>query len=229
MNPLRTAASALLCTFALVSQQAAAVEYRLPAANSRLIGENQEYVVPADNRPLEQIAADFQLGLTNIMEANPGVDPYLPKAGSTLIIPHQLILPNAPREGIVINVAEMRLYYYPKGKNVVEVLPIGIGQLGVNTPENWITKVERKRANPTWTPTENIRRRYAAQGKTLPAVWPAGPDNPMGLHALYIGNLYAIHGTNATFGIGLRVSSGCVRLRADDIKYLFDNVPVGTR
>ncbi len=87
MNPLRTAASALLCTFALVSQQAAAVEYRLPAANSRLIGENQQYVVPADNRPLEQIASDFQLGLTNIMEANPGVDPYLPKAGSTLIIP----------------------------------------------------------------------------------------------------------------------------------------------
>ena len=229
MNPLRIAASALFCTLTLVSQQAAAVEYALPAANSRLIGENQEYVVPADNRPLEQIASDFQLGLTNIMEANPGVDPYLPKAGSTLIIPHQLILPNAPREGIVINVAEMRLYYYPKGKNVVHVLPIGIGQLGVNTPENWITKVERKRANPTWTPTENIRRRYAAQGKTLPAVWPAGPDNPMGLHALYIGNLYAIHGTNATFGIGLRVSSGCVRLRADDIKYLFDNVPVGTR
>ncbi|MFE8730714.1 L,D-transpeptidase, partial [Aeromonas hydrophila] len=83
--PLRTAASALFCTLALVSQQAAAVEYALPAANSRLIGENQEYVVPADNRPLEQIAADFQLGLTNIMEANPGVDPYLPKAGSTLI------------------------------------------------------------------------------------------------------------------------------------------------
>lgn len=79
MNPLRTAASALLCTFALVSQQAAAVEYRLPAANSRLIGENQEYVVPADNRPLEQIAADFQLGLTNIMEANPGVDPICRK------------------------------------------------------------------------------------------------------------------------------------------------------
>ncbi|MCS3454949.1 L,D-transpeptidase family protein [Aeromonas rivuli] len=226
---VRVAASALLCSLTLVSQQAAAVEYALPTAKSRLIGENQEYVVPADNRPLEQIAADFQLGLTNIMEANPGVDPFLPKAGSTLVIPHQLILPDAPREGIVINVAEMRLYYYPKGKNVVQVLPIGIGQLGVNTPENWVTKVERKRANPTWTPTENIRRRYAAQGKTLPAVWPAGPDNPMGLHALYIGNLYAIHGTNATFGIGLRVSSGCVRLRADDIKYLFDKVPVGTR
>ena len=229
MNPLRTAASALLCTFALVSQQAAAVEYRLPAANSRLIGENQEYVVPADNRPLEQIAADFQLGLTNIMEANPGVDPYLPKAGSTLIIPHQLILPNAPREGIVINVAEMRLYYYPKGKNVVEVLPIGIGQLGTDTPENWVTSVQRKKAGPTWTPTAKMHAEYAARGESLPAVWPAGPDNPMGLFALYIGKMYAIHGTNANFGIGLRVSHGCVRLRNDDIAYLFKQVPVGTR
>ena len=229
MNPLRTAASALLCTFALVSLQAAAVEYRLPAANSRLIGENQQYVVPADNRPLEQIASDFQLGLTNIMEANPGVDPYLPKAGSTLIIPHQLILPNAPREGIVINVAEMRLYYYPPLGNSVEVLPIGIGQAGRETPRNWVTAVERKQEGPTWVPTAQTRREYATEGKTLPALVPPGPDNPMGLYAIYIGRLYAIHGTNANFGIGLRVSQGCIRLRNDDIKFLFDNVPVGTR
>ncbi|MFM5185377.1 L,D-transpeptidase family protein [Aeromonas veronii] len=215
--------------FPIISQQSFAIDYLLPKNGSSLIGENKEYIVPTDNRTLEQIAADFQLGLTNLMEANPGVDPFLPIAGSSLIIPHQLILPNAPREGIIINVAEMRLYFYPKGKNIVQVLPIGIGQLGADTPENWVTKVERKRENPTWTPTENIRRRYAAQGQTLPTVWPAGPDNPMGLHALYIGNLYAIHGTNATFGIGLRVSSGCVRLRADNIKYLFDNVPIGTR
>ena len=86
-------------------------------------------------------------------------------------------------------------------------------------------QVERKRANRPGPPTENIRRRYAAQGKTLPAVWPAGQTTPWAC-ALCIGNLYAIHGTNATFGIGLRVSSGCVRLRADDIKYLFDHVPV---
>ncbi|WP_421346502.1 L,D-transpeptidase family protein [Aeromonas veronii] len=229
MKPLRIISLSLLWAFVLLGQQAIAIEYSLPAANSHLIGQNKEYVVPSDNRPLEQIATEFQLGLTNLLEANPGVDPYLPTSGSTLVIPHQLILPDAPREGIVINVAEMRLYYYPKGKNVVEVLPVGIGQLGSDTPENWVTKVERKRANPTWTPTENIRRRYAAQGKSLPAVWPAGPDNPMGLYALYIGNLYAIHGTNATFGIGLRVSSGCVRMRADDIRYLFENVPVGTR
>ncbi|ALP41524.1 L,D-transpeptidase family protein [Aeromonas schubertii] len=229
MNPLRAIAATLLCGLAFSSLPALAVEYALPPAGSRLIGENLEYVVPNDGRALEAIAAEFQLGLTNLMEANPGVDPFLPKAGSKLVIPHQLLLPDTVREGIVINVAEMRLYYFPKGKKVVHVLPIGIGQLGADTPENWVTSVQRKRANPTWTPTENIRRRYAAQGKTLPAVWPAGPDNPMGLFALYIGKLYAIHGTNATFGIGLRVSSGCVRLRNEDIEYLFNTVPVGTR
>lgn len=81
----------------------------------------------------------------------------------------------------------------------------------------------------TWTPTAKMHAEYRAAGEPLPAVVPAGPDNPMGLYALYIGRLYAIHGTNANFGIGLRVSHGCVRLRNDDIKFLFENVPVGTR
>jgi len=180
-------------------------------------------------QPLEAAAARFQLGLTNMLEANPKADPLLLQAGEKLVVPHQLILPDAPREGIVLNVAEMRLYYYPKGKKVVEVLPIGIGQLGTDTPEDWVTSVQRKKAGPTWTPTAKMHAEYAARGETLPAVWPAGPDNPMGLFALYIGKMYAIHGTNAQFGIGLRVSHGCVRLRADDIKYLFDHVPVGTR
>ena len=123
----------------------------------------------------------------------------------------------------------MRLYYYPKGTNTVIVLPIGIGQLGKDTPLNWTTTVQRKKDGPTWTPTAKMRAEYAADGEILPAVFPAGPDNPMGLYALYVGRLYAIHGTNANFGIGLRVSHGCVRLRADDIKFLFENVPVGTR
>ena len=92
-----------------------------------------------------------------------------------------------------------------------------------------MTTVQRKKANPTWTPTAKVHAEYAAKGEPLPAVWPAGPDNPMGLYALYIGRLYAIHGTNASFGIGLRVSHGCVRLRNDDIEYLFKQVPVGTR
>jgi L,D-transpeptidase YbiS len=221
--------SALIAVSALVMSSAVAVEYPLPAKGSNLVGENQYYVVPEGNLTLEAIAAKFQLGLTNLMEANPGADPFLPKPGTTLVIPHQLILPNAPREGIVINIAEMRLYYYPKGKNIVEVLPIGIGQVGRDTPEKWVTTVQRKRANPTWTPTPTTRKIYAARGETLPAVWPAGPDNPMGLYALYIGNLFAIHGTNATFGIGLRVSQGCVRLREEDIEHLFNSVPVGTR
>ena len=160
---------------------ALAVEYALPAANSRLVGENLEYVVPEENgQPLEAAAAKFQLGLTNMLEANPKADPLLLQTGEKLIVPHQLILPDAPREGIVLNVAEMRLYYYPKGKKVVEVLPIGIGQLGTDTPENWVTSVQRKKAGPTWTPTAKMHAEYAARGESLPAVWLTGPTTPWG-------------------------------------------------
>lgn len=220
----------LFTALVVFSQAASAVVYPLPAKGSRLVGENIQITVPEDSKlPLESFAAQYQMGLSNMLEANPGVDPYLPTPGSTLTIPQQLILPDTPREGIIINSAEMRLYYYPKGSKTVIVLPIGIGQLGKDTPLNWTTSVQRKKDGPTWTPTAKMREEYAAEGEILPAVFPAGPDNPMGLYALYVGRLYAIHGTNANFGIGLRVSHGCVRLRADDIKYLFDSVPVGTR
>ncbi len=222
----------LLAAFTVIGfcKTASAVTYPLPTDGSRLVGQNQVITVPVDSKqPLEYFAAQYQMGLSNMLEANPGVDPYLPKAGTILNIPQQLILPDTVHEGIVINSAEMRLYYYPKGTNTVIVLPIGIGELGRDTPINWTTKVERKRANPTWTPTAKMHAEYAARGEPLPAVVPAGPDNPMGLYALYIGRLYAIHGTNANFGIGLRVSHGCVRLRNEDIKFLFEQVPVGTR
>lgn len=222
----------LLCSLflMLVSSQGFAVSYPLPPQGSRLIGSVQHITIPAGNtEPLEAFAARYGQGLSNMLEANPGADVYLPKAGTTLTIPQQIILPDTVRRGIVVNVAEMRLYYYPPEGNRVEVLPIGIGQAGRETPRNWVTAVERKQEGPTWTPTANTRREYAKAGKTLPAMVPAGPDNPMGLYAIYIGRLYAIHGTNANFGIGLRVSQGCIRLRDADIKYLFDNVPVGTR
>ncbi|EMO7187499.1 L,D-transpeptidase [Pluralibacter gergoviae] len=222
----------LFCSLfaALVSVNALAVSYPLPPEGSRLVGSVQHITVPVDNKkPLEEFAAQYGQGLSNMLEANPGVDVYLPRGGSTLTIPQQLILPDTPRQGVVVNVAEMRLYYYPPGGATVEVLPIGIGQAGRETPRNWVTSVQRKQDGPTWTPTANTRREYAKEGKTLPAFVPAGPDNPMGLYAIYIGRLYAIHGTNANFGIGLRVSQGCIRLRDADIKYLFDNVPVGTR
>ncbi|MCR6469109.1 L,D-transpeptidase [Enterobacter sp. HG048] len=207
-----------------------AVTYTLPPEGSRLVGTPIVITVPEGNTlPLEAFAAQYGQGLSNLLEANPGVDPFLPKPGTRLVIPQQLILPDTVREGIIVNAAEMRLYYYPPGGTTVEVLPIGIGQAGRETPRNWVTAVERKQEGPTWSPTPNTRRAYAAEGKTLPAFVPAGPDNPMGLYAIYIGRLYAIHGTNSNFGIGLRVSQGCIRLRNNDIKYLFDHVSVGTR
>ncbi|HBQ68399.1 MAG TPA: L,D-transpeptidase, partial [Leclercia adecarboxylata] len=174
----------------LVSQSALAVSYPLPPEGSRLVGSPRLITVPADNRlPLEAFAAQYGQGLSNMLEANPGADPFLPKSGSQLVVPQQIILPPTVREGIVVNVAEMRLYYYPKDGNTVEIFPIGIGEAGRETPRNWVTAVERKKDGPTWSPTPNTRRAYAKEGKTLPAFVPAGPDNPMGLYALYIGRL----------------------------------------
>jgi len=220
----------LVLAVAAYSQAAFAVVYPLPTNNSRLVGENLTVVVPQNNKlPLEHFAAQYQMGLSNMLEANPGVDTYLPTPGTVLTIPHQLILPDTPHEGLVINSAEMRVYYYPKGTHTVVVLPIGIGELGKDTPLNWVTTIQHKKAGPTWTPTAKMHEEYAAEGKYLPTVFPAGPDNPMGLYAMYVGRLFAVHGTNANFGIGLRVSHGCVRLRDADIKWLYENVPVGTR
>lgn len=226
-----SALAVLFFTILTSTHYASATEYPLPAENSRLIGENTTYTVPADGRSLEAVAAHYKIGLLGMLEANPGTDPWLPKAGSQLTIPTQMLLPDTKREGIVVNVAELRLYYYPKDQNKVIVYPIGIGQLGANTPA-MVTSVSQKIPNPTWTPTPNIRKRYAAEGKTLPVTVPAGPDNPMGLYAMrlaYGQGHYLIHGTNADFGIGMRVSSGCIRLRPDDIEALFNSVPKGTR
>lgn len=221
----------LLCVALIAPPLVSATEYPLPADNSRLIGENTTTIVPNDKRPLEAIAARYQIGLLNMLEANPGTDPWLPVAGSELTLPQQMLLPDTKREGIVVNLAELRLYYYPQGEDKVIVYPIGIGQQGIMTPA-MVTRISQKIPNPTWTPTPNIRKRYAQDGIKLPAVFPAGPDNPMGLFALrlaYGSGHYLIHGTNADFGIGMRVSSGCIRLRPDDIEALFNSVPENTR
>ncbi|WP_416412619.1 L,D-transpeptidase family protein [Pantoea sp. App145] len=231
MRPALRLAGALLLSCCGLSAPALATEYPLPAANSRLIGENTLTTVPDDKRPLESIAKHYKIGLLGMLEANPGVDPWLPKAGTQLTVPLQMLLPDTPHEGIVINLAELRLYYYPKGEDRVIVYPIGIGQLGAATPI-MVTSIGQKIPNPTWTPTPNIRKRYAKEGITLPGVVPAGPDNPMGLFAMRLAHgsgQYLIHGTNADFGIGMRVSSGCIRLRPEDIEALFASVPKGTR
>ena len=224
---------ALAAAALLLSLPSWANTWPLPASGSRLVGENRYHVVGNDGGSLEAVAKKYNVGFLALMQANPGVDPYLPRAGSVLTIPLQTLLPDAPREGIVINLAELRLYYYPPGKQSVTVYPIGIGQLGGDTlTPTMVTTVSDKRANPTWTPTANIRARYKANGIDLPAVVPAGADNPMGHHAIRLaayGGVYLLHGTNADFGIGMRVSSGCIRLRDGDIAHLFRNVTPGTR
>lgn len=223
---------ALLIAAAL-ALPARANTWPLPPAGSRVVGENRYHVVENDGGSLEAIAKKYNVGFLALLQANPGVDAYVPRAGSVLTIPLQTLLPDAPRQGIVINLAELRLYYYPPGKNEVTVYPIGIGQLDSDTlTPTMVTTVSDKRANPTWTPTANIRARYKAQGIDLPAVVPAGPDNPMGHHAIRLaayGGVYLIHGTNADFGIGMRVSSGCIRLRDNDILALFEVITPGTR
>ena len=218
---------------AALALPARANTWPLPPPGSRLVGQNQFHVVENNGGSLEAIAKKYNVGFLALLQANPGVDPYVPRAGSVLTIPLQTLLPDATREGLVLNLAELRLYYYPPGKNEVTVYPIGIGQLGgVTITPPMVTTVSDKRANPTWTPTANIRARYKAMGIDLPAVMPAGPDNPMGHHAIRLaayGGVYLLHGTNADFGIGMRVSSGCIRLRDDDIKALYNEISPGTR
>ncbi|MCS2158676.1 L,D-transpeptidase family protein [Scandinavium sp. H11S7] len=228
----------VLALWSVVVTLAAALPARantwpLPPSGSRLVGENRYHVVEDNGGSLEAIAKKYNVGFLALLQANPGIDPYVPRAGSVLTIPLQTLLPDAPRQGMVINLAELRLYYYPPGKNSVTIYPIGIGQLGGTTltPE-MVTTVSDKRANPTWTPTANIRARYKAMGISLPAVVPAGPENPMGHHAIRLaayGGVYLLHGTNADFGIGMRVSSGCIRLRDGDIETLFKQVTPGTK
>jgi L,D-transpeptidase ErfK/SrfK len=183
---------------------------------------------------LTDIARRFNIGYEEIVRANPDVDPWLPGEGKEIVIPSQFILPNAPRDGVVINAAAMRLFYYPKVKKgetqVVHTYPIGIGKVGWNTPEG-ATKVVRRQKDPIWRPTPSIIREHMKErGEKLDAVVKAGPDNPLGRHALYLGwPTYLIHGTNKPAGVGLRSSHGCIRLYPEDIATLFELVPNGTQ
>jgi L,D-transpeptidase YnhG len=208
-----------------------AVDYPLPPAGSRLIGQNQTYTVQEGDNKLQAIARRFNTAAQLILETNNTIAPVNPAPGTVITIPSQMLLPDTPREGIVVNLAELRLYYFPPGENRVQVFPLGIGQLGLETPVS-TTRVSQKIPNPTWTPTAGIRARSLEQGIKLPPVVPAGPNNPLGRFALRLGignGEYLIHGTSAPDSVGLRVSSGCMRMNAPDIKALFEQVRVGTR
>ncbi|MDV0596385.1 MULTISPECIES: L,D-transpeptidase family protein [unclassified Enterobacter] len=210
---------------------ARAMDYPLPPAGSRLIGQNQTYTIQEGDNKLQTIARRFNTAAQVILEANNTIAPVNPAPGTVITIPSQMLLPDTPREGIVVNLAELRLYYFPPGENIVQVFPLGIGQLGLETPVT-TTRVSQKIPNPTWTPTPGIRARSLEQGIKLPPVVPAGPNNPLGRFALRLGvgnGEYLIHGTSAPDSVGLRVSSGCMRMNAPDIKALFEQVRVGTR
>ncbi|MBX8655574.1 L,D-transpeptidase family protein [Klebsiella michiganensis] len=226
---------ASLITIALLSALSAshaawAVDYPLPPANSRLIGENQFWTVQEGDRNLQAIARRFDTAAMLILEANDTIAPVQPKPGTQVLIPSQMLLPDVPREGIVVNLAELRLYYFPPGVNQVQVYPLAIGQQGLETPE-MTTRIGQKIPNPTWTPTAGIRARSLEKGIKLPPVVPAGPNNPLGRYALrlaYGNGEYLIHGTSAPDSVGLRVSSGCMRMNAADIQSLFNQVKSGT-
>jgi L,D-transpeptidase ErfK/SrfK len=185
------------------------------------------YAQPGDN--LADLAKSYDLGYDEMVIANPDIDPWFPPVGSQIILPLQFILPPSIREGIVINIPEMRLYYYPKGENTVITFPIGIGREGWSTPIG-VTKITKKTPRPSWTPPASIRAEHAADGDPLPPVVAPGPDNPLGPYALRLGfPSYLLHGSNKPYGIGMRVSHGCIRLYNDDIEKLFSIVPEGTR
>ena len=182
---------------------------------------------------LSDIARRFNLGFDEVVRANPGVDAWLPGEGTRVVLPTQFVLPDAPLEGIVVNLAALRLFYFPKpgkdGTREVLTYPIGIGKVGWATPEGRTTVVSKRR-NPWWTPPASVRREHAAEGDPLPARVPPGPDNPLGAFAMNLGwPSYLIHGTNKPAGVGLRASHGCIRMYPEDIAAVFDRIPVGTK
>ncbi len=181
------------------------------------------YLITDGERTLIDIALERDLGILSISALNPGIDVWVPGAERLVALPTAWVLPEHERRGIVVNLAELRLYHYPEPDTVPNVHTIGIGRDGFTTPLG-ATTVTRKQANPTWYPTAATR----ADRPELPGVVPPGPDNPLGRHAIYLGfPTYLIHGTNLPYGVGRRVSRGCIRMYPDSVALLFERVPVG--
>ncbi|WPC07046.1 L,D-transpeptidase family protein [Pseudomonas benzenivorans] len=210
-----------------VASSVTALELPLPPAGEDIVGQVQ--VVKAK---YEDTFADLgvanDLGYLEMIAANPGVDAWLPGEGTEIILPTRFILPPGPREGIVINLAEYRMYYFPKGQNVVHTYPLGIGREGWSSPVT-DARITGKTPNPGWTPPKSILEEHAADGDPLPAYVPPGPNNPLGPYKMSLSIPgYLIHGTNKKFGIGMRVSHGCFRMLNHNVLQLADMAPVGT-
>ena len=228
-------AAALVLLLALASVDLAhATVYTLSSPDATVVGEDQTVETVYEDT-LYDLARKYSLGSEELIRVNPGVDPWLPGAGKELTVPGRHILPPGPREGIVVNLPEHRLYYFPKPKRggPIEVItyPVSIGKMDWRTPLG-TTQVTGKQKNPTWYPPESVRKEHAEAGDPLPASVPSGPDNPLGLFAMRLAagkGTYLIHGTNNPIAVGLAVTHGCIRMYPDDVAALFPLIAVGTK
>ena len=216
----------------LAAGNALAAEYSVPL-HDEVFGAAQVISAHYEDT-FVAFAQKYNVGYEALKRANPGVDPWLPGEGTRVVIPTQFVLPHAPQRGIVVNIAELRLYYFPddgataNGMRRIVTYPISIGQLDWSTPLG-TTKVTGKVLNPSWYPPQSIRAEHAERDDILPRIVPPGPDNPLGKHALRLAlPSYLIHGTNMPSGIGMRVTHGCVRMFPWDIEALYKVVPIGT-
>jgi len=230
----RYAPRALLSVLAvLVMRAAPASVFPLPTDGSPLVGADTSVTTVYEDT-LPDLAHRFSLGYYEIIRANPAVDVWIPGAGKQILLPGRRILPAGPHEGIVVNLPEHRLYYYPKTRAgeqpVVITYPVSIGKMDWRTPLG-VTHVIAKIKHPSWYPPESIRKEHAAHDDPLPKVVPPGPNNPLGDYALRLaaGNgEYLIHGTNNPTAVGMAVTHGCIRMYPEDVAALFAIVPVGT-
>ena len=202
----------------------------LETAAQSVVGAPQIVYTDAENT-LSDLAREYGLGYDEIVAANPDVDPWLPGDRTPVLLPTQYVIPDVPREGIVLNIASKRLFYFPdvaEGQpQTVLTYPIGIGRVGWETPVG-TTEVVSKAADPHWFPPASVREEHAEMGDPLPSVVPPGPDNPLGSHVLKLEMPgYLIHGTNQPYGVGMRVSHGCVRLYPENIELLYSLVETG--
>jgi L,D-transpeptidase ErfK/SrfK len=189
-------------------------------------------VVTRREDTLVDIARRHGLGYQDIVRANPGVNIWVPGEGTEVVLPTQFVLPPGPRRGIVLNLAEYRLYYFPEtrdgGTPTVMTYPISIGRMDWETPLGNTTVISKVR-NPSWYVPQSVLEEHAADGRPLPRIVPPGPDNPLGEYAMRLGLPgYLIHGTNRPAGVGMRVTHGCVRMFPEDIEYLFAKIDVNT-
>ncbi len=205
-----------------------ALTFTLPP-DGNIVGSIQTTIV-TENSSLSQIGRKFDVGLYEMIEANPHLDPWQPQPGSLAIIPTRFIVPDIHSDELVLNLAEMRIYYLHTDQKTITTHPIGIGAKGGAATPLAQGKIIDKKEQPIWTPPQSIRLMHLQQGNVLPEKVLPGPENPLGEYALRLSiPAYMIHGTNRPAGVGVRSSSGCIRLFPEDIKTLFYKVRIGTR